>query len=117
MIHLSLVSGTVLVGLATLFGAFFIKLYRARMLLINRRRQGLVSHDLPHRPLANIRQPVAPNHSFIFGHLLFLKSVLDRLPSGAHYQYGFATIAREKFHETGAFYMVIRNGAYRRATY
>jgi cytochrome P450 len=50
-------------------------------------------------------QPVAPGHSFIFGHLLYLKSFLDRLPTGAHYQYGFATIAREKFHDTGAFYM------------
>jgi cytochrome P450 len=48
---------------------------------------------------------VAPNHSFFFGHLLYLKSVLDRLPKDAHYQYGFATIAREVFYDTGAFYM------------
>lgn len=54
---------------------------------------------------AEIPQPVAPNHSYLFGHLLYFKSVLDRLPKGAHYQYGFATIARECFTETGAFYM------------
>jgi cytochrome P450 len=48
---------------------------------------------------------VAPNHSFVFGHLLYLKSVLDRLPKDAYYQYGFATIAREAFYDTGAFYM------------
>ena len=48
---------------------------------------------------------MAPNHSFLFGHLLYLKTFLDRLPKGAHYQYGFATIAREEFNHTGAFYM------------
>ncbi|KAH8698046.1 sterigmatocystin biosynthesis P450 monooxygenase StcS [Phaeosphaeriaceae sp. PMI808] len=90
MAFLTPVNSLFLVGLATLLGTFFVKLYHARMLLITRRRQGL---------------PVAPNHSFFFGHLLHLKSVLDRLPSDAHYQYGFATIARESFYETGAFYM------------
>lgn len=33
---------TLAVGLATVFGTFFAKLYRARMLLIDRRRKGLV---------------------------------------------------------------------------
>lgn len=41
----------------------------------------------------------------MFGHLLYLKSYLDRLPKDAHYQYGFAAIAREGFQDTGAFYM------------
>ncbi|KAG5292726.1 sterigmatocystin biosynthesis P450 monooxygenase StcS [Histoplasma ohiense] len=80
----------VLVGLATIIGTFFVNLYRARMLLIDRRRRGL---------------PVAPGHSFLFGHLLYLKKILDCLPRDAHYQLGFATIAREHFYETGAFYM------------
>jgi hypothetical protein len=33
---------SLLVGLATLCGTVFVKLYRARMLLVERRRQGLV---------------------------------------------------------------------------
>jgi cytochrome P450 len=55
--------------------------------------------------LLNHSQPVAPGHSFLFGHLLYLKSVLDRLPKNAHYEYAFATIAREEFLANGAFYM------------
>jgi cytochrome P450 len=34
-----------------------------------------------------------------------MKSVLDRLPRDAHYHYGFATIAKEEFYETGAYYL------------
>ncbi|KAF1957230.1 sterigmatocystin biosynthesis P450 monooxygenase StcS [Byssothecium circinans] len=79
-----------LVGLGTALGTFFTKLYRARMLVVDRQRRGL---------------PVAPNHSFLFGHLIYLKSVLDRLPKDAHYEYAFATIAREEFSENGAFYL------------
>ncbi|KAF2726543.1 sterigmatocystin biosynthesis P450 monooxygenase StcS [Polyplosphaeria fusca] len=79
-----------LLGLATTIYTFSTKLYHARMLLIQRRRQGL---------------PTAPNHSFLFGHLLYLKTILDRLPKDAHYQFGFATIAREEFASEGAFYM------------
>jgi cytochrome P450 len=37
--------------------------------------------------------------------LLYFKSVLDRLPKDAHYQFGFTTIAREEFASEGAFYM------------
>ena len=81
---------TLVVGLATLFGTFFVKLYHARMLLRDRQRR---------------RLPVAPGHSFFFGHLLFLKTIIDRMPSDAHYQYSFATIARELFPDKGAFYM------------
>ena len=97
-----------LVGLATVLGNFFIKLYRARMLLRDRQRQGLVCTFQTHGAtdsLAHHSQPVAPGHSFLFGHLLYLKSVLDRLPKNAHYEYAFATIAREEFFENGAFYM------------
>lgn len=54
---------------------------------------------------AKFSQPVAPNHSYVFGHLLYLKSVLDRLPNNVHRQEIFATIARECFMETGAFYI------------
>jgi hypothetical protein len=36
------VSVSLLVGLANLCGTVFVKLYRARMLLVERRRQGLV---------------------------------------------------------------------------
>jgi hypothetical protein len=39
----TLVSVSIAVGLATLCSTFFVKLYRARMLLIERRRRGLVS--------------------------------------------------------------------------
>ncbi|EDN04175.1 predicted protein [Histoplasma mississippiense (nom. inval.)] len=44
------------------------------LVLIDRRRKGL---------------PVAPGHSFLFGHLLYLKKILDCLPRDAHYQLGF----------------------------
>lgn len=50
-------------------------------------------------------QPTAPNHSLLFGHLLYLKSHLDRLPSDVHYQHAFDAIARENFMNEGAFYM------------
>lgn len=53
----------------------------------------------------DIKKPVAPNHSFYFGHLLFLKSYIDRLPKDAHYQYAFPDIARDHFPNQGAFYM------------
>lgn len=52
---------SLLVGVATLFATAFLKLYRARMLLIERRRKGLVSisfhlsffgKDLTNRPFA-----------------------------------------------------------------
>lgn len=88
--YMSPVVSSIVVVVATLLGTFFVKLYHARMLLRDRQQRGL---------------PVAPGHSFLFGHLLFLKTFLDRLPSDAHYQYGFATIAREMFPDTGAFYM------------
>ncbi|KAH7378408.1 sterigmatocystin biosynthesis P450 monooxygenase StcS [Phaeosphaeria sp. MPI-PUGE-AT-0046c] len=90
MTHLSPLVCAICVGAVTIISTFFVKLYRARMLLIRHRRQGL---------------PKAPNHSFFFGHLLYLKSILDRLPSDAHYQFGFATIAREEFPSEGAFYI------------
>jgi cytochrome P450 len=95
----------ILIGVATILYTFFTKLYRARMLLIQRRRQGLVSFRQRRGCQTDRRQPTAPNHSFLFGHLLYLKSALDRQPQDAHYQFGFTTIAREEFAAEGAFYM------------
>jgi len=68
----------------------FLELCRARALVMSRRQQGL---------------PVAPNHSFLFGHLRSLKSVLSRLPPDVHFQQAIAEIAREHFSETGVFYL------------
>lgn len=51
------------------------------------------------------RQPVAPGHNFLFGHLLYLKSVLDKLPKDCHYVYAFADIYREHFQNQDAFYL------------
>jgi cytochrome P450 len=50
-------------------------------------------------------QPIAPNHNFLFGHLLLLKKLSDELPKGAHYQYMFCDIARKHFTKEGAFYI------------
>jgi cytochrome P450 len=50
-------------------------------------------------------QPVAPGHSFLFGHLLYLKKWNDTLPKGAHYQYMFGDIARKHFIKEGVFYI------------
>jgi cytochrome P450 len=54
---------------------------------------------------ANSSQPCAPGHSFLFGHLLYLKTYLDRIPKDAHFQYAFGMIGRENFLETGAYYI------------
>jgi len=48
---------------------------------------------------------VAPGHSFFFGHLLYLKSMLDRLPRNAHYQYALGDVAREHFSKEGVYYI------------
>jgi cytochrome P450 len=50
-------------------------------------------------------QPVAPGHSFLFGHLLYFKGYLDRLPEDAHYHYAPAEIGMEHFAENGAYYI------------
>lgn len=50
-------------------------------------------------------QPVAPGHSFLWGHLLYFKSVIEALPKGAHYQYAFGDIARKHFVKEGVFYI------------
>jgi hypothetical protein len=42
MLPLSPISIALFIGLATILGSFFVKLYRARMLLVSRRKQGLV---------------------------------------------------------------------------
>lgn len=48
---------------------------------------------------------MAPCHSFFFGHLLYLKSMIDKLPQNAHYQNALGDIAREHFSKEGAFYL------------
>lgn len=48
---------------------------------------------------------MAPGHSFFFGHLLYLKSMLDRLPRNAHYQYALGDVTREHFSEEGVYYI------------
>lgn len=50
-------------------------------------------------------QPVAPGHSFLFGHLLYLKSMIDKLPPNAHYQSALGDVAREHFQKEGIFYI------------
>jgi hypothetical protein len=60
----------------------------------------MVNSCTNHRP-----QPVAPGHSFLFGHLLYFKGYLDRLPKDAHYHYAPAEIGTEHFAETGAYYL------------
>ncbi|KAF4633640.1 hypothetical protein G7Y89_g4481 [Cudoniella acicularis] len=53
----------------------------------------------------NTDQPVAPNHNFLLGHLLYLKRFSDNLPNGAHFQYMFGDIYRESFQDGGIFYL------------
>lgn len=68
----------------------FLQLYNARMLARSYQRRGL---------------PVAPNHNFLFRHLLYLKSQIDALPPNAHYQYAFGDIGRKHFVKEGCFYL------------
>ncbi|KAF5869938.1 putative afln vera monooxygenase protein [Botrytis fragariae] len=70
----------------TLLGYFFTRLYAARMLMVKLQKQGC---------------PVAPGHSFLFGHLLLLGKMFRRLPKDAHYQYMFGEIYRDHFESTG----------------
>ncbi|KAF7951336.1 hypothetical protein EAE96_006652 [Botrytis aclada] len=74
----------------TLLGYFFTRLYAARMLMIKLQKQGC---------------PVAPGHSFLFGHLLLLGKMSRRLPKDAHYQYMFGEIYRDHFESTGVYYL------------
>ncbi|MCJ1311863.1 hypothetical protein MMC25_005536 [Agyrium rufum] len=69
---------------------FFSKLYRARSLIYEKQRLGL---------------PVAPGHSFLFGHLLFFNSALKKIPANAHYQNALGDIAREHFPAENLFYI------------
>ena len=48
---------------------------------------------------------VAPGHFFFFGHLLFSKNYLDKLPSNAHYQNALEDLAREYFQHEGCYYI------------
>ncbi|KAL8833872.1 MAG: hypothetical protein Q9170_004049 [Blastenia crenularia] len=55
--------------------------------------------------MSDYKQPCAPHHNFLFGHLLYLKKRIDALPPNAHYQYMFADIAREHFQSEGLYYI------------
>ena len=48
---------------------------------------------------------MAPEHSLLFGHLLFFKKVMDALPANAHYQLAFGNIFQQYFEKEGAFYL------------
>ena len=87
--YMQLLVGLSLFG-ALVVGYFCVQLYNARMLVRKLRAQGL---------------PVAPNHSFLFGHLLYLKSKLDALPPNAHYQYALGDIGKEHFTKEGCYYI------------
>ena len=67
-----------------------LRLYQARSLARRYQRLGL---------------PVAPNHNFLFGHLLYLKSLLDALPPKAHYQYALGDLALNRFSKEGCYYI------------
>ena len=41
----------------------------------------------------------------MFGHLLYLKTKIDALPKGAHYEYAFGDVARQHFTKEGVFYI------------
>lgn len=41
----------------------------------------------------------------MFGHLLYLKSMINKLPRNAHYQSAFGDVAREHFSKEGVFYI------------
>ena len=86
---------------------FLKRMYHARTLLIQRQKQGMVR-----APASNETQvtdchgkPVAPGHSFLFGHLLFFKTIMDALPINAHYELAFGDIFRQHFTKEGAFYV------------
>lgn len=51
------------------------------------------------------QKPVAPGHSFILGHLLFFKTMMDALPKDAHYELAFGDVFRQYFTREGAFYI------------
>ena len=52
-----------------------------------------------------IAKPIAPGHSFLFGHLLYFKTIMDTLPKDAHYELAFGEIFRQEFTRQGIFYI------------
>jgi hypothetical protein len=54
---------------------------------------------------ADTPQPVAPGHSFLLGHLWYLKTMFKKLPKDCHYTYVFCDIHKEHFHKEGAYYL------------
>ncbi|KAL8913216.1 MAG: hypothetical protein Q9171_001930 [Xanthocarpia ochracea] len=83
-------TSVVLSLLAVCFTYFLTKLYTARALIWEKKKRGL---------------PIAPGHSFLFGHLLYFKGALSKIPPSAHYQNALADIAREHFQHEGCYYI------------
>ena len=71
-------------------GYFFVKLYNARKIVWEYQKRGL---------------PVAPGHSFLFGHLLLMKETLDTLPPKCHYYYAMKEIGSKYFEKEGCYYL------------
>lgn len=92
----------------SLLGYFFKSLYRARRLIADLRKQGCVGSPLLFYSLFSaltVLQPIAPGHSFFFGHLLLLREMSKRLPQDAHYQYMFGEIYHDDFEDNGVYYL------------
>jgi hypothetical protein len=54
---------------------------------------------------AHDSQPVARVHSIFFGHLLYLKPMIDKQPPNAHHQSALGDIARDHFSKEGFYYL------------
>ena len=86
----AILSTAIILLIVTVLSYGFNQLYKARMAVRRYRHLGF---------------PVAPDHNFFFGHLLYLKSYLDKLPSNAHYQYAMGDIGLDHFSKEGCFYL------------
>ena len=102
----------------SLIALFLIKLSQARMVFVRLRKQGVVSqihysshHYAYHSSCYMLytknkrAQPMPPKHSFAFGHLLFLKSVINTLPADAHKMLVFGEILHRFFPQRGLYYI------------
>ncbi|KAG9241616.1 sterigmatocystin biosynthesis P450 monooxygenase StcS [Calycina marina] len=77
-------------GVAAVVGYALQNLYYARIRVAKLRRAGL---------------PIAPGHNLLFGHLLYFKYYIDKLPPKAHYFNAFRDIYLEHFQDEGVFYL------------
>ena len=86
---------------------FFIQLYDARMLLYERQKLGLISdlESSKHPPELRMGSLWLLVTNFFFVHLLYLESMIGKLPRNAHYQSAFGDIAREQFSKEGVLYL------------